>query len=63
MEDAVINISPAGRHLGESDVTNLGNEARRVGRSRTAGMVVRTVVEQRMGPEEGLGKGNGGLHS
>lgn len=63
VEDPVINMSPAGRHLGESDVTNLGNAARSVGRGRTAGVVVRTVVEQRMGPEEALGKGNGGLHA
>lgn len=63
MEDPVINMYPAGRHLEESDITNLGDEARRVGRGRIAGMVARTVVEQRMGPEEALGKGNGGLHA
>lgn len=63
MEDPVINMSSANRHLGESVVINLGGEARRrQERGKTDGMVGRTA-EQRMGPEEALSKGNGGLHA
>lgn len=48
MEDPVINMSPTGRRLEEPDVINLDSEARRrQGGSRTAGVEVRTVVEQR----------------
>ena len=32
------------------------------GRGRTAEVAVRTVQEQRMGPEEAVAKGHGGLH-
>lgn len=64
VEDPVINTSPAGRCLEESDVTNLGDEAgRRQGRGRTAGEEVKTVVGQRMGPEEAPGEGHEGLHA
>lgn len=50
--------------MGEPDVTHLGSEARRrQGRGGPAGVEVRTVVEQRMGPEEALDKGHGGLHA